>query len=377
MQEVMTALDNVSAVTFPSTTIAAVAAAPVRSTSRRRAGLLAAIAVSTAAAILAVVLLSVDSLFPTATGDNPGAAVNKLTTGPENKQPTSAAAPNVEKPQPPEMDLVRIEPGEFMMGGSDSDDKALKDEKPQHKVHISQPFLLGKFEVTQQQFRQVMGFNPSAFSAQGRFKDKVKDVDTSKHPVDSVPWDMAIKFCNRLSEMHNLEPYYKIDGQKISVRGGSGFRLPTEAEWEYACRGDTRTIWSFGNDFSKIGEYAWYAENSGGKSHPVGEKKPNPFGLYDMHGNVPEWCWDNYDAEYYLKGGKVFDPVGPGLGLARVYRGGAWDLGLAKTRSSARNALNVATPENQLGVTYGGTSVGVVYGQYLTIVGLRVAKNEK
>jgi serine/threonine protein kinase len=280
----------------------------------------------------------------------------------DGKQPGSSHGQSSDRPIVPEIELVRVEAGEFLMGASDSDDMALKDEKPQHKIEISQPFFLGKFHVTQAQFQQVMGENPSAFSSNGRYAQKVKGVETSLYPVESVPWDQAIKFCNRLSDMHGLKPYYKINGDKVLVQGGVGFRLPTEAEWEYACRGGATvkasTIWSFGNDSSQLGHYAWFADNAGSKTHPVGEKKPNLLGLFDMHGNVPQWCWDRYQADYYLTAGKVIDPVGPGVGDIRVYRGGGWDLKMAKTRSSARNSLN-----------------WVDYGHHLTIVGFRVAKN--
>jgi serine/threonine protein kinase len=296
---------------------------------------------------------------PKTDAKQPGGQTGNQGTG---KQPGSVSGQTPDKARAPELELVRIEAGDFLMGASDSDGMAAKDEKPQHKIEISQPFFLGKFPVTQAQFQHVMGENPSAFSSRGRYAHKVKDVDTGTYPVESVSWDEAVKFCNRLSDMHGLKPYYKIGGGKVLVQGGPGFRLPTEAEWEFACRGGSMVkgsyIWSFGNDSSQLGQYAWFADNAGGKTHPVGEKKANPLGLFDMHGNVPQWCWDRYQADYYSTGGKVIDPVGPGVGDVRVYRGGGWDMKMAKTRSSARNSLNVE-----------------VYGHVLTMVGFRVAKN--
>jgi formylglycine-generating enzyme required for sulfatase activity/tRNA A-37 threonylcarbamoyl transferase component Bud32 len=256
----------------------------------------------------------------------------------------------------PLLEMVPIPAGEFKMGSSDTDLDASSSEKPLHTVKITQPFFLGKFEVTQAQYEEVMGTNPSAYSPKGRFKNQVKGIDTSQYPVESISWFDAVRFCNRLSERHNLKPYYKIAEDKtVTIAGGDGYRLPTEAEWEYACRAGSDKRWSFGESASKLGDYAWFADNSGDKTHPVGKKKANPFGLYDMHGNVPEWCWDRYDANYYKKS-PTSNPPGSGQGKERVYRGGAWNSLAAQTRSAARD------------------SVGSTYS-VLTIVGLRVARN--
>ncbi|MEI8376370.1 MAG: formylglycine-generating enzyme family protein, partial [Planctomycetota bacterium] len=184
------------------------------------------------------------------------------------------------------LDLVLIPAGSFKMG----DDS----EKPVHKVTITKPFCLGKYEVTQEQWEAVMGNNPS------RFKDP-------KNPVEQVSWDDCQQFLVKLNA--------KVGGQ------GGKFVLPTEAQWEYACRAGSTGKFCFGDDEEQLGEYAWYSSNSGSKTHPVGEKKPNAFGLYDMHGNVWEWCQDwygTYGAE------AVDDPSGPTTGSNRVNRGGGW-----------------------------------------------------
>jgi len=167
------------------------------------------------------------------------------------------------------MRLVLIPPGEFQMGSPAGDGVASSDEKPHHNVRITKPFYLGVCEVTQEQYERVMAQNPSRFKGD------------PQRPVGYVSWTGAAEFCRKLSE-----------------KEGVTYRLPTEAEWEYACRAGTTTRYCFGDDEASLGEYAWYG--SVGR-YPVGEKTPNAWGLCDMHGNVWEWCADWYDADYYAK----------------------------------------------------------------------------
>jgi len=188
------------------------------------------------------------------------------------------------------MEMVLIRPGSFMMGS----EKGAPDEKPVHKVRITRPFYMGKYEVTQEQWQAVMGTSPSKFKG-------------AKNPVEQVSWNDCQDFMKKLSE-------------KV---GGGAFRLPTEAEWEYASRAGTTTEYSFGDSDSAYGEYAWYSANSGSATHPVGQKKPNAWGLYDVHGNLWEWCSDFYDTGYYAQS-PADDPTGGGSGGARVLRGGSW-----------------------------------------------------
>jgi len=194
--------------------------------------------------------------------------------------------------------LKLIPPGEFLMGSQAFG--------PQHKVRITKPFYLGVYEVTQQQYEKVMGATPSYFSTGGGGADRVSGKDTSGNPVEAVSWRDTVEFCKRLS-----------------AREGKTYRLPTEAEWEYACRAGTTTRWSFGDDPASLGEYAWHRGNSDKKTHPVGKKKPNVWGLYDMHGNVSEWCADRYDRNYYAVS-PTEDPLGPERSLNGVFRGGGW-----------------------------------------------------
>jgi len=183
-----------------------------------------------------------------------------------------------------------------------------------------------------------MGVNPSGFSASGAGKEKVTGRLTNRHPVESVSWLDVVTFCNRLSTMEGVRPFYEIDDESVRVLdwNGVGYRLPTEAEWEYACRAMTKTRYSFGDDVARAGEFAWSNTNAGDVTHPVGGKRPNEFGLYDMNGNVSEWCWDWYGSKYYVRP-PVEDPRGPDGGTDRVVRGGAWvyaDPGWSGSRGS-------------------------------------------
>ena len=214
------------------------------------------------------------------------------------------------------MKLVLIPKGTFTMGSPIEEEGADNDEQ-QHQVTISKDYYLGVTEVTQGQYEKVMGVNPSHFQ-----KRVIRKSDSSMYPVESVSWEDAVEFCKRLSEL----PEEKTAGRI--------YRLPTEAEWEYACRAGSKTAFYFGDDSELIGAYAWHAENSDDQTHPGGEKKPNAWGLYDMHGNVYEWCSDWY-GDY--PEGAVTDPVGSEGGSDRVRRGGSWDVDAAYCRSASRD----------------------------------------
>ncbi len=205
------------------------------------------------------------------------------------------------------VEFVLVEPGTFEMGSPADEPGRSADEGPVHAVTLSQPFYLGKYEVTQEQWQAVMGRNPSGFSNCGR-----------TCPVEQVSWNAVEGFIEELNRREGVEVY----------------RLPTEAEWEYAARGGTQTAYHFGNAANRLGQYGWYADNSGGRSHPVGQKRPNTFGLYDMHGNVWEWVADWSGA--YPRGA-VTDPRGPSSGAARVIRGGSWYSYARLCRAANRN----------------------------------------
>jgi formylglycine-generating enzyme required for sulfatase activity len=240
------------------------------------------------------------------------------------------------------MNLVLIPAGEFLIGSPDSDQDASAGEKPQHLVRITRPFYLGATEVTVGQFRRFVertGFRTEA-ETEGKGGwgwDEAKQTyeqdpkytwrnpgfaQTDEHPVVNVSWNDAIACCNKLSELEGLKPCRRPGGAVES--GGDGYRLPTEAEWKYACRAGSTTRYSFGDDAGNLGEFAWYGDNSGVKTHPVGQKRPNVWGLYDMHGNVWEWCEDGWDANYYQNSPGA-NPAGLSQTAFRVYRGGAWD----------------------------------------------------
>jgi formylglycine-generating enzyme required for sulfatase activity len=246
------------------------------------------------------------------------------------------AAPELITTRVGQIKLKRIPPGEVMMRSNRYpydeeflDQAAGEAGNRKHRVQITRPFYLGVYEVTQAQYEAVMGNNPSFFTANGRGSDRVPGQSTNRHPVEQVNWLDAVKFCNKLSEREGIAPFYGIDGDKVTVADWNrpGYRLPTEAEWLYACRAKTSTRYPFGDDAASLGEYGWFSGNSDLKTHSVGEKRPNRFGLYDMLGNVSEWCWDAYDINGHNHSG-LDDPRGfdgaTGWVLGRVYCGGDW-----------------------------------------------------
>jgi len=245
--------------------------------------------------------------------------------------------------------ILRLIPsGKFYMGSHDSDEFMRNNEHPQHRVQITKPLFFGIYQVTQDQFSLLMGFNPST------------STEVPRCPTDSVTWYSAIEFCNKLSEAEGFSPYYSLNVTKrrssqaveeaeVQILGGNGFRLPTEAEWEYACRAGSITPWCFGDLVLDVSNYAWYYDNAQMETHIVGEKKPNGWGLYDMHGNVMEWCYDWYNEFYYQQEQQEDDPPGPEEGVARVLRGGAWQFGAEATRSAYRNSANPDATSNVIG----------------------------
>ncbi len=185
-------------------------------------------------------------------------------------------------------------------------------------MKLTKPFYLGVMEVTQEQYQKVMGTNPSQFKG-------------PQNPVETVSWADAVEFCRKLSAM------------PAEKTAGHVYRLPTEAEWEYACRSGTTTRYSFGDDASRFGDYGWC---EGTKTHPVGEKKPNAWGLYDMHGNVSEWCQDWYGL---YPSGSATDPTGDTYVRSRVCRGGCFGDGAGSCRSASRFEYKPVHRFNYLG----------------------------
>ena len=212
------------------------------------------------------------------------------------------------------VEMVLIPGGRFTMG-----DENEIDAKP-HQVVVSS-FYIDKHLVTQAEYQTVCGKNPSRWKA-------------GTNPVEQVRWSDAVRYCNARSRLEGLQPCYDLQTWECSF-SANGYRLPTEAEWEYACRAGTKTIFFFGNSPSKLASYAWFDENSGGKPQPVGQKRPNPRGLYDMYGNVWEWCNDFYKVDYYQESPEE-NPKGPKTGETKVVRGGAWKFSTESCRSGYR-----------------------------------------
>jgi acetoin utilization deacetylase AcuC-like enzyme/formylglycine-generating enzyme required for sulfatase activity len=215
------------------------------------------------------------------------------------------------------IEMALIPAGEFLMG----DDRGEEDERPAHRVELD-AFSIDVGEVTQESFQAMMGRNPA------------KSVGAEK-PVERVSWYAAIQYCNMRSAREGFKPCYDLKTQQCDF-SADGYRLPTEAEWEYACRAGTKTRWSFGDAPAALGKHAWSKGNSTKCTHPVRQKQPNPWGLYDMYGNVAEWCNDFYADHYDAQASK--DPHGPASGKERVLRGGSWDDDEDGCRSSARHS---------------------------------------
>ncbi len=231
--------------------------------------------------------------------------------------------------------LALIPSGTFLMGSPESEADRQADEGPRHQVAISRPFYLGVFPVTQEQYERVTGVNPSWFSSQGGGSAEVHNQETRIFPVEQVSWEDAVAFCGQMSKMADEK------------RLGRVYRLPTEAEWEYSCRGGTcsSTPFFFGPSLSSTqanfnGRFP-YGQAAKGPflrhTTAVGSYPANAFGLFDMHGNIWEWCQDWYDPEYYANSPSV-DPRGPPPGHARVRRGGSWNYNGRNCRCAFRHA---------------------------------------
>jgi formylglycine-generating enzyme required for sulfatase activity len=182
---------------------------------------------------------------------------------------------------------IRIPPDGFLMGSRWALKEKEQHDEEQHLVELASAFYMGVYEVTQEEYQRVMGTNPSYSSPTGAGKEEVAGLNTARFPVEQVRWTDAKELCRRLSQR---------PAEKQAERE---YRLPTEAEWEYACRAGTQTTYYFGEASGPLDDHAWHTGNAGIRSHAVGDKQPNPWGLHDMYGNVWEWCANCYDDTYY------------------------------------------------------------------------------
>lgn len=257
------------------------------------------------------------------------------------------------------MTLLVIPPGEFRQGTSTAEIEKLvrsatnatwkaryQSEGPQHAVNFDVPFLCSAREVTQSQYTRVMGTNPAHF-ASPREGDAKSDSALDR-PVEQVSWLDAVSFCNQLSKQENLRPCYAIRGAIAVPVEGDGYRLPTEAEWEYVCRAGSEGEFSPANPVA-FSEIAWHLANSDGSTQPVGTRKPNAFGLHDVHGNVLEWCNDWYDPAAYRNSATGSANASVGIGSERVIRGGCWNDEPIDCRCASRSMFTPDFRSNSIG----------------------------
>ena len=274
-----------------------------------------------------------------------GIQSHNMTFTPTNTTNYNVVSRNVDLEVVGQVEIVNIPGGTFTMGSPATETGSNSDERPQRQVTLS-GFSLGKYEVTQAQYEAVMGTNPSYYKTNADAGET-----QNRRPVEQVRWYDVLVFCNKLSMLEGLSPAYSIGGSTnpdnwgavpqdynatwnavVMAAGSNGYRLPTEAQWEYACRAGTTTAYNTGDTISDA--TGWYSDNSGG-THEVGKKLPNAWGLYDMHGNVWEWCWDWYGT---YPGTAETDPVGASSGSYRVRRGGGLNGSAQIARSAYRGS---------------------------------------
>jgi len=304
---------------------------------------------------------------------DPSPAATEPTSPSGDAPPSPVAAPPepAARPQEPASDdsalpkMVRIEADEFRMGTSFSE-KGRDSDETAHQVKFTRPFLIAAYETTQAEYEAQMSYNPAYFSSTGGGKRYVARLDHSRYPVENVSFYDAIAYCNRLSRQAKLSEYYELSGISVAVRsiveakirtiGGDGFRLPTEAEWEYACRAHVTAATSFGDHLTSHqanfdGEYPYGTSTKGPylrHTAAVGSYEANAFGLFDMHGNVGEWCYDHYDSDFYTES-ILINPRGPIAGDFRVNRGGSWYSPGAALRSGKRKGNLPGSPSHMTG----------------------------
>lgn len=294
--------------------------------------------------MLTILLLSVLSACSSPEDGTPqpeGSASRASAAGDTTPQPVPTAAPASAGAEAQTdtntigMEFVAIPAGSFMMGAGEGVARAYGSEKPQHRVTISRPFSIGKYEVTQAQWEAVMGSNPYTLDRSNPYYNlpgMAERITRPDHPA-TVSWDDAQEFIGRLN----------------AREGHNRYRLPTEAEWEYAARAGTTTAYSFGDDIGDLDRYAWHGEDfARGGTHPVGRKLPNPWGLFDVHGNAWEWVQDRYSDSYYAESPST-DPQGPTSGRQRVVRGGSWHV----TSTSWRSSFRKPYPPDYRGISIG------------------------